>query len=144
MLTILTHWPTLTTNVYVSLCSFIRESEPGLGAQWLEFNDTEVTPFDFSTLADKCFGGLALQDVWDEKLKKHVGLPATLSVFFVVCASALSHISSIFLRHFLYQQRLTTETNPALFSTLFHLLCEAFLVFRWSLTPSSVFGHPLL
>ena len=34
--------------------SYIKERD-GLG-RWLEFNDTKVTEFDISLLAEKCFG----------------------------------------------------------------------------------------
>ena len=39
--------------------SYIRESDHQLGvpATWLEFNDTEVTPFDPGKIPDCCFGG---------------------------------------------------------------------------------------
>jgi ubiquitin C-terminal hydrolase len=53
--------------------SYIRKlEEDGSRGAWLEFNDQVVSPFDFSRLADDCFGGTVVVEQFDRKSKKVV------------------------------------------------------------------------
>ncbi|KAL8681113.1 MAG: hypothetical protein Q9186_002765 [Xanthomendoza sp. 1 TL-2023] len=54
---VLVHAGTAESGHYYS---FVRErpTTPEQGASWVEFNDAEVTPFNFSQIPDLCFGGV--------------------------------------------------------------------------------------